>query len=226
LEHVIRTIIVDDDFMITKMHGKIVEENTAYKLVGTANDYESALKIVENLKPDLLILDVYLPDHSGLELLADIRAKKLLCDVILITAAKEVEVVEIGFRYGVFDYLLKPFNLDRLRTSLMKYIQFRAQLTASVQLNQDAVDHLKNIRSVPLPNRLIESGIDKKTLERIKHCLQDEKIPLSAEEVAKRTGLSRSTARTYLVYLVESDEASEELVYGTIGRPRRLYLMK
>jgi response regulator of citrate/malate metabolism len=226
LEHVIRTIIVDDDFMIARLHGRIVEEQAAYKLIGTASNYESALQTIEEKKPDLLILDVYLPDRSGLDLLADIRTRKMACDVILITAAKEVEVVEISFRYGVFDYLLKPFHLDRLRNSLTKYIQFRARLSTSMQMDQGVVDHLNNMRSVPSSNRPTESGIDPKTLLRIKQCLQGEKAALSAEEVAKRTGVSRSTARTYLVHLVESDQASEELIYGTIGRPRRLYLMR
>ncbi|MCH5583395.1 response regulator [Shimazuella sp. AN120528] len=225
----IQVVVVDDDFMIARLHGKLVDSIPCYQLAGTANNYETALHLVNELQPDLLLLDVYMPDRSGMELVRTIRAKTLPCDVILITAAKELEVIEEGFRFGVFDYLIKPFDLDRLQKTLKKYFQYKMSLAKSntLSIDQTVVDDLKQLRSVNQSvNQLQQKGIDLRTLERVRNCLLQANRFLSAEEVASMSGVSRSTARNYLVHLVESQRAEEQLLYGTVGRPQRLYRCK
>jgi response regulator of citrate/malate metabolism len=224
----IRAAVVDDDFMIAKLHGKLIESLPDYQWIGTAHNYNETICLLKELRPDLLLLDVYMPDQSGIEVLRSIRSQNSPCDVILVTAAKELEVVEEGFRLGIFDYLIKPFDLNRLKKSLEKYLQFRMRLTKSNpdRIDQMMVDDLKKLRSVTHstpPGQ--QKGIDLRTLERIQECLADAKGFLSAEEVAKLAGVSRSTARHYLVYMVEEQLAEEQLAYGTVGRPQRLYRM-
>lgn len=218
----LQVLVVDDDFMIARVHAKYIDSQPGYKVVGIAHNYEQTLTQVLEQCPDLLILDVYLPDRSGIDLLRTIRSKSISCDVILITAAKELDVVEEGFRLGVFDYLLKPFDLDHLLISLVKYQQYKARLTAANDLDQTMVEDLKKIRSTAFTKQL-QTGIDYRTLERIKQAMGQLQGFHSADAIAKMAEVSRSTARMYLTYLVEENLAEEKLQYGTVGRPQRLY---
>jgi response regulator of citrate/malate metabolism len=230
LDSSIRAIVVDDDFMIAKMHGKFIASQSGYELAGLAYNYAQALSVVSESKPDLLLLDVYLPDRSGIDLVRTIRSQNIPCDMILITAAKEREIVEEGFRLGVFDYLFKPFDLEHLQNTLHKYIQYRMHLSAANQLNQKSLDDLKKLRASnssrsPSSNQL-QKGIDIRTLERIKHCLMEKTEFQSVEQISQRAGVSRSTVRNYLAYLFEEQMVEEFVQYGTIGRPQRLYRLK
>lgn len=218
----LRVIVVDDDFMIANVHKKFIESEMGFNVVATTHNFEQTLAEINNKKPDLLILDVYLPDRSGIELLRTIRSQGIPCDVILITAAKEMEIAEEGFRLGIFDYLIKPFVLDHLKVSLVKYQQYKERLSSTSNLNQAIVDDLKNIRSKG-SSKPLQTGIDYRTLEHIKECLLKTRGFHSAEEIAKLAEVSRSTARTYLSYLVQENIVEEKLQYGTVGRPQRLY---
>ncbi|WML54504.1 response regulator [Neobacillus sp. PS3-12] len=219
----LRVLVVDDDFMIAKLHGKFIDSQIGYKLVGTAHSYEEALSCMDKHEPDLLLLDIYLPDRSGLELLHTIRLQNRRCDVLLITAAKELETVEMGFRFGVIDYLIKPFNFSQLQAALIKYSKFKSRLSAYSEVDQGTLDDLKKLRISESSLPINPKGIDIRTLEKIKICILDSANPLSADQIAKLAGVSLSTTRTYLTHLVDEQILIEEQKYGTVGRPLRLY---
>jgi response regulator of citrate/malate metabolism len=223
----LRVIIVDDDFMIAKLHANFVGMQDGYSIVGVAHNYDEALSMIRTLKPDLLVLDVYLPDHSGIEILRAIRAENIACDSILITASKEIVVIEEAFRLGIFDYLIKPFDLDLLKNTLVKYSQFKIHLQSSGRHDQKFVDELKKYRAANPPmTQTLSKGIDARTLDRIKQCLSEDNTFRSAEEIAQISGLSRSTARGYLDFMVAQGIAEEFLQYGVVGRPQRLFRLK
>lgn len=217
-------IVVEDDFRINQIHQRYVNSVGGFTVVGAAKTAGETLRLLQECQPDLLLMDVYLPDQSGVELLSEIRARKHSCDVILVTAAKELDVVEAGFRQGIFDYLVKPFTLDALGVSLRKYAQYKFQLEGSGPVDQAVIDSLKKIRATRLVERTgQESGIDDRTLERIVQTLSILNSACTAEEIAREAGVSRSTARTYLDYMVEKGLAQEWLSYGSVGRPRRMF---
>lgn len=217
------TLIVDDDFMIAKLHGNFVDSQKGYKLAGTAHSFYEAIECMDKVQPDLILLDIYLPDRSGIELLHTIRTQNRRCDVIVITAAKELEIVENGFRFGIIDFLIKPFDLTQLQASLNKYIKFKCRLSVSSQIDQETVDDLKKLRISESGPAVNPKGIDTRTLEKIKNCMMNAKSSLSADQIAKLAGVSLSTTRTYLSHLVEERVLIEEQKYGTVGRPLRLY---
>ncbi|MFM1652209.1 response regulator [Brevibacillus sp. B_LB10_24] len=222
-----RVMVVDDDFMIARVHGKYIQGQEGYTFVGSAHNYRQTLARIREFQPELLILDVYLPDKSGIEVLRSIRAEKIPCDVILITAAKEIDIIEEAFRLGIFDYLIKPFDLDLLQDTLEKYKQFKIHLRSPAQPDQKFVEGLKKFRAAKSqPVQPLQKGIDSRTLERIKQSLLQGEQAYSAEQIARLAGVSRSTARAYLEYLTEQGIADEFLQYGTVGRPQRLFRMK
>jgi response regulator of citrate/malate metabolism len=223
----LKVLVVDDDFMIAQLHARCVERQEGYAVAGAAHDGRQALAMAKELRPDLVVLDVYLPDRSGIDVLRELRAAGLPCDVILITAAREVEVIEEAFRLGIFDYLMKPFGLDLLEEALRKYRLFRAQLHASKAPDQGFVEGLKSLRGARAPAAApAQKGIDARTLERIGRILREATEPSSAEQIARLAGVSRSTARAYLHHLVERGAADELLQYGAVGRPQILFRAK
>jgi response regulator of citrate/malate metabolism len=222
-----RVLVVDDDFMIARLHGKYISQQEGYDLAGTAHNYEETLTRIRELAPDLLLLDVYLPDRSGIEVLRTIRSEKIPCDIILITAAKEIEIIEEAFRLGIFDYLIKPFDLELLRDALNKYRLFKTHLLSPVQPNQEFVEGLKKIRAAkPRTDQHKQKGIDQRTLARIQDSLEEARAYRSAEQIALVAGVSRSTARAYLDHLIEQELVEEFLQYGTVGRPLRLFRIR
>ena len=186
----IRVLVVDDDFMIAQMHGKYIEQQDGYELAGIAHNFEQTMAMAGELRPDLILLDVYLPDRSGIEALRTIRTENIPSDIILITAAKEIDIIEDAFRLGIFDYLIKPFDLALLQGALEKYRQFRSHLLLAVQPDQRFVEGLKKFRSAkPVSAQQMQKGIDSRTLERIRHCLAQEAEPRTAEQIAALAAL-------------------------------------
>ncbi|WP_211748545.1 response regulator [Paenibacillus sp. Marseille-Q4541] len=220
-------LIVEDDFRIAQMHGKYVELHSGYTLAGIAHNYKEAVNFLENNTPDLLLLDVYLPDHSGIELLRTIRSKGLKADTIFITASKESDMIEEGLRLGIFDYLIKPFDLDHLQNTLSKYAKYKSRLTSSAELSQDMVNDLMKLRAPKeTASPVFQKGIGEKTLELILDCIRSSNDLKTAEDISLLAGVSLSTVRNYLKYMVQENKIEEFQQYGTIGRPQKLYRIK
>ena len=84
----IGVLIVDDDFMVAKVHAGFVSALEGFEVVGTASSGAEALAEIARLQPDLVLLDVYLPDMTGLEVLRRLRAGGSPVEVIVISAAR------------------------------------------------------------------------------------------------------------------------------------------
>jgi two-component system, CitB family, response regulator len=183
---------------------------------------------LEILRPDLVLLDLYFPDMNGLELLRYIKQHHRYTDVIMITAGKEVEAVREAIGVGVFDYIIKPVIFNRFQNTLLNYAEYRKKLDQwedeRQSIDQEAIDQLmsKN-RKIKEKKSYLPKGIDKLTLEKVYEVMKKETDGLSADEVGKEIGASRSTARRYLEYLVSKGEAEADLSYGVVGRPERVY---
>ncbi|MCZ4294149.1 response regulator [Vibrio sinaloensis] len=220
---VTRVMIIEDDLAIAQLHQRYLEQMDGYEVIGIATTKREAGLQLEVLAPDLLLLDVYLPDGTGLEILHELRSNHLSCDVILITAARDVETLQQAMRGGVVDYLLKPVVFPRLEAALKKYISQKHQLNHASDLDQNIVD--KMLQSTPSnesPKNRLPKGIDGVTLEKIK-ALFVEHVHLTADEAGEQIGASRTTARRYLEYLISTGELEADLNYGSVGRPERTY---
>ncbi|EGA70212.1 response regulator [Vibrio sinaloensis DSM 21326] len=218
-----KVMIIEDDIAIAQLHQKYLEQLGGYEVIGIATTKMEANLQFDVLEPELLLLDVHLPDGSGLDILNELRGKNLGCDVILITAARDVDTLQQAMRGGVVDYLLKPVMFPRLEAALTKYVAQKRQLTHTSDLDQAIVDKMlqSTNSNEPAVNRL-PKGIDAVTLDKIK-ALFTEPVSLTADEAGEKIGASRTTARRYLEYLISSGELEADLNYGSVGRPERSY---
>ncbi|MFM2584974.1 response regulator [Vibrio campbellii] len=218
-----RVMIIEDDIAIAELHHKYLSQLSGLEVVGIATTRMEAEMQLEVLKPDLLLMDVYLPDGTGLEILNTLRTNNQTCDVILITAARDVDTLQQAMRGGVVDYLLKPVMFPRLEAALQKYISQRQQLDVAESLDQNLVDKMlqSSVSAENTPQRL-PKGIDGVTLDKIRALFGGE-VMFTADAAGEKIGASRTTARRYLEYLISSGELEADLNYGTVGRPERCY---
>ena len=220
----IRVLVVDDDFMVARVHRGFVERVEGFDVVGVAHTGAEALRLADELAPDLVLLDLYLPDVFGLEVLARLRAAGVQADVIAITAAKEVDSVRGALRHGVSDYVLKPFGFADLRERLERYAAQRVLLHAGEVRGQDDIDRVLARRpAASAPAGLLPKGMSPETAQLVERALRDCGDTLSATEAAEQVGISRVSARRYLEHFVTVGRAEVSLRYGSTGRPERRY---
>ncbi|EMQ2878421.1 response regulator [Vibrio navarrensis] len=218
-----RVMIIEDDLAIAQLHHNYLQQLNGFEVIAIATTSAEAQLQLTLLEPDLVLLDVYLPDGSGLDILNQIRGSNRHCDVILITAARDVETLQTAMRGGVVDYLLKPVMFVRLEAALNKYRAQREQLGhVSADLNQGLVDKMLQSSSAQEKAGHLPKGIDGVTLDKIRALFQQEES-YTADEAGEKMGASRTTARRYLEYLIAAGELQADLSYGTVGRPERCY---
>jgi two-component system CitB family response regulator len=218
-------VIAEDDPKIAEIQNRFIEKIDGFEVVGIGNTIAESEDIIDVFQPDLVLLDVFFPDGNGVDLLWKIRRLYKNIDVIFITAAKEVSTLQDAIRGGAFDYVLKPMTFSRFQSTLKKFYRHRNKLTEISSLDQTEVDQIihpaqDNVQTdVRMPK-----SIDPLTLERVEEEVRKlNSDGVNAEVMGSQVGVSRTTARRYLEYLVSKGAVKPSLVYGSVGRPERLY---
>ena len=214
----IRVLIVEDDPMVADINTRFTEAVKGFTVVGAARDGQEALRLLAECKPDLVILDVYMPHLDGLSVLATLRQEAAEVDVILITAANDGESVRLARQGGAIDYIIKPFKFDRYQRTLESYREYRGKVFQKESFTQAELDQVREIKKETPPQGL-PKNLHPQTLGLVVNLLSQAQGALSAEEVATELGLSRATARRYLEYWPETEKVSLVLEYATVGRP-------
>ncbi len=132
-------VIVDDSRLARKELAGLLNEQSRYDIVGEAADVQSALELVSRLKPDLLLLDIHLPDGSGFDVLE--QAEHI--PKVIFTTAYEQHALR-AFEINALDYLLKPITSERLFQALEKIDTDKISPNTQAQssTNRKADDHL------------------------------------------------------------------------------------
>lgn len=219
----IRTVVVDDDYRVATIHAAYVGKVEGFEVIAQVHTATAAVEAVGRLRPDLLLLDLYLPDEHGLDLVARLRRDNHPpVDVIVITAAKDADSVRAAMQHGALHYLLKPFSFPALRDKLLSYAQMRSRLGTLHIADQRSVDRVYG--ALRAPSQLAGAkGRSDYTLETVEGLLADVREDLSATEVAERTGMSRATAQRYLTHLRDVGRVTVRMRYGASGRPEHRY---
>jgi response regulator of citrate/malate metabolism len=245
---VIGVLVVDDDPMVARLHSALVQRVPGFTVTGVAHSGGAALDAVRELRPELVLLDIYLPDMPGIEVLRTLRgdatAPEQGPDVLVVTAARDAETVRGAQRGGAVQYIIKPFEGQLLQERLRGYAERRAELAALSDPGQRDVDRLFGGSAdglgaaartggthgaggarEPAAAPALPKGLTEQTVRLVRGTLAaaPEGAGLSASECAERSGLSRVSARRYLEYFVATGTARVTLRYGTTGRPERRY---
>ncbi|KGJ86514.1 response regulator [Colwellia psychrerythraea] len=232
-------VIVEDDMRIANILSKTINGEAGFEVVGIAQNATEAIDLLDIFKPELIFLDVSLVESNGLDVLKYVRQDLNAADIsiVMLTAAKDSEVIQEAMSYGAFDYILKPLAFSRLKLTLARFIQYRQRLSTQQPFEQDDLDELfHNQGKLANPSKSdsvineiapLPKGIDSLTLDKIRAVFSDNSgTAYTAESMSEYIGTSRTTARRYLEYLLSCNEIIADIEYGTVGRPERHYLLK
>lgn len=221
---VINVLVVEDDPVAADAHRLYVERVPGFAVVGVAHSAAQARRLLEtatDVQVDLLLLDQYLPDGTGLDLCRALRADEFVIDVIMVTSARDLAVVRAAVSIGVVQYLLKPFTFATLREKLDRYARFRRRVECDAVADQTDVDHL--FATLRGTDTALPKGMSGPTLDAVVVVLREAAEGLSAGAVGDALGMSRVTARRYLEYLADNGLAVRQPRYGQVGRPELRY---
>ncbi|WP_436699946.1 response regulator [Nocardioides sp. BYT-33-1] len=231
MNRALRVLVVDDDFMVARIHGRFVEQTDGFEVVGTARTGGEAIELAATLQPDLVLLDVHLPDLSGLEVLERLRGQSREqgrdVAVVMVTAERGAAAVRTALHGGALQYLVKPFEYDDLADRLRRVAATLATLPGAggereAEVDQATIDRAFGAgRPVVVPQGL-PKGLSPETADLVLEAARAAG-EISASETADAVGLSRVTARRYLEHFVDVGTAEVRLQYGGTGRPERRY---
>jgi response regulator of citrate/malate metabolism len=223
----LNVLIVEDDPMVTQINERFLNKVKGYALHKSVNSLDKAKEIISKNSIDLILLDVFFPNGRGIDLLKWIRHKNFKCDVILITADKNIETVEEAFRYGAIDYIIKPFKYRRFEEALNQYKVRKNTFKNFSNSEQEVIDKF-TLNAGDVDDKRSDMGECKGISEQTYNLLMDVIKSLNdraftAQDIAELTGFSRITARRYLDYLEQEEKVVLELEYGSVGRPKNKY---
>lgn len=222
-----RTLVIDDDYRVAEVHARYVDKVDGFEVAGVAHSLAEARTAIGRGDVDLLLLDLYLPDGSGLDLLREIRgAGNSELQVIVVTAARDVEHVRAALTGGAAHYIVKPFRLADLRPRLESVRAVHAQLRRMSEPTQSDIDRAYGMLRASPSATPLPKGITRPTLELVSEALQQHPDGVTATALEEELGISRATAQRYLTFLAESGRIELTPRYGELGRPLHVYRMR
>lgn len=220
----IEVMIVEDDPMVREINSKFLKRIEGFNLYKAVSNLEDAKKYIIVKKPDLILLDVYLPKENGIDFLKWIRKQALAIDIILITADKSMERIQEALRYGVVDYLIKPFHFERFKEALLQFKNRYYQFKKYEVIEQNDLDRLISGTSGLQKEDEFAKGLNKFTYKSIWDEIEKrDREEFTAENLAEKLGIARVTIRRYLEYMEKEDLVEKLVEYGKVGRPQYKY---
>ncbi len=219
----LKLVIVEDDLMVAAINREFALKTPELNIVATFYNSKEALEFLITNSIDLLLLDIYMSEYTGLDLLSDLRRQGKMIDAIVISAANDADHVEEAFHLGIVDYLIKPFTYDRFQEAVQKFL-LRRSLQLKGEYTQADIDRI--VASLEYSSArsycALKKGLQQQTLDIILECLTNEKNCgrfMTSEQISEETKFSKMTIRRYMNYLIETKEAVSRVNYFTGGRP-------
>ncbi len=216
----INVMIVEDDPMVAQINKRYLSKIDGFRLAATATSVDEAIGLLNEEEIQLILLDIFMPGKLGLELLAYLRKNDLETDVIIISAASDLERIKRALRYGIIDYLIKPFEFERFNTALTNYLEQTRFIDKQDSVSQQELDTLLLHRDEPVIAEDLPKGLAKDTLKQVWDAIQKlKKVPFSTDDIVNVVGISRVSARKYLNFLKDIGILEVKVIYGAVGRP-------
>ena len=151
MSNLIQTVLVDDESNSLEALGILLEKYCPdVEVIGTAQSVEDAIKTIDDLQPELVFLDIALPDGQGFEVLEQVATRNF--EVIFTTAYDQYALT--AFEFSAIEYILKPINAEKLQQAVARFQELKGEkdITSRVGVLKDS---LKNINE-----RIILSSMD------------------------------------------------------------------
>lgn len=220
----INALLIEDNLDMAYFIETVIKKSATFQFLGNAPTVKDGKMMIAALKPDVVLLDNYLPDGTGLETIQFLRANFPNIDVIFITAANDIQTIKSAIRYGAYDYLVKPFLLERLNETLTNYGAYVNNMADS-HWRQSDIDRLLHtpVNTAQTQAHSHPKGIDAFTLELVRSVFTDASVEYTSEMLCQQTGISKTTARRYLEYCKIVNFLEARIEHGTVGRPELIY---
>lgn len=226
----INVLVVDDDAMVAELNRCYIGQVAGFTCCGTASTLQQAKDRLMQSEPpvDLILLDIYLQQENGLDLLPELRSSQRPVDVIIISSAADAATIKTSLNYGVVDYLIKPFQFSRFEEALTSWRQKRVQMDNQHYYQQAELDQLIH-GNPPATNeqKRLPKGLTPQTLRTL--CQWIDSHPgteFSTDELATEVNISRVSCRKYLIWLAEINILFTTIHYGATGRPVYRYRLQ
>lgn len=229
---VIKILLIEDDPMVREVNRQFIERIEGFEIVGTAGNGVIGFQKIKELKPDVVLMDIFMPEQDGLETLRQIRREMVSVDVISVTAANDMATIQSILHLGVYDYIMKPFTFERMQQTLENYRQFKLKTQSAEDMTQQELDAL--IRKGRVEEKAevqseveleLPKGFNRSTLDKVLSYLKQCEDGASADEVASAIGVARVTARRYLDFMEKRQLIKVDVQYGGVGRPVNQYFI-
>lgn len=219
----INVLIVDDDAMVTELNRMYVSRVADFQCCGTASTLAQATAMINDstLDIDLVLLDVYMQQDNGLDLLPVIRASGRAIDVIMISSAADATTIQTSIHYGVVDYLIKPFQFPRFEEALSAWREKKNLMGNHAYYQQADVDRLLHGGTPEVADsKKLPKGLTPQTLRTICQWIDAHPgIEFSTDDLANAVTISRVSCRKYLIWLAQINILFTSIHYGATGRP-------
>ncbi len=226
----IRVLLIEDDPMVAELNRLYLGRVSGFELVASVRSAAEGLTLLQKNPVDLLLLDIFMPGQSGLELMEEIRRQALDVDVIFVTAARDTATIGKALKLGAVDYLIKPFEFERLKQALEHYGETHRLIRGVASLDQTELD--QRLARRPMEGRAVDElpkGVDRSTFDKLLQVIEARSVDqpwFTSEEIAQVVGLSRVSVRKYLEFLCTLKTLRMEPGYGTGGRPVHRFLLQ
>lgn len=231
---IIRVLLVEDDPMVREVNRQFIERVEGFQVIDMAPNGIRGIEKIKELSPDLVIMDIFMPEQDGIESLRQIRHDNLEVDCITVTAANDVQTIQQILHLGVYDYIMKPFTFERMEQTLLNYRLFKEKLGSVEEVSQQELDEImgQNKQANAEPEAVqpisqdLPKGFNRATLSKVLQYLKQSDNGASADDVAAGIGVARVTARRYLDYMEKNEMIHVDIQYGSVGRPVNQYFLE
>lgn len=193
----LRTLIVDDEPLAVERIQVICADNPSINVIGTASDGAAALRLAEALSPDLILLDMTMPELDGLGVaraLSDMKAKFETPPAVIFVTAHEDFAVE-AFDLDAIDYVLKPVAADRLARAIGRAIDRKSETRDAARASGESASEWLDELWVPHRSELLRIAVSQ--VSRID--AERDYVRLHVHSKSDGDGDDAEAARTYLL---------------------------
>lgn len=218
-------LIVEDDPMVLSINKRYIEKIPGFQVRAAANSSKEAILLTQKYQFDLLLVDIHLENETGLDLIKLLRKKEYPADFIMITAVSEQKTIELCSKYGAVDYILKPFQFERFKKSLMRFKHQKEVFNEKMNVKQEDIDQLYWIKEQQFQedDYGLEKGLTKETLKLVLSVIDNFEDGFTVDMLTEKIHLSHVSIRKYVRYLEEQEILEAKQKYGNVGRPTMYY---